>query len=428
MPSRDKGTHLTLENRKIIQSGIEHGATKTSIADIVGKDNSTIGKEIAQHRIQKNKCSLPLECAVYQHCKLGRQCTTACPKYIPFKCTRRDRSPGACNGCDRYLKCHFDKFWYDAAHAQREYELELVESRQGVDLTYSEAQTIANIVASPLKKGVPPYSVVRSHPELQICEKTLYNYIESGILKPFGIDAFDLRRQLSRKLPKKQASEYKKREDRKFLKGRTFKEYREYLAEHPTASVVQMDTVYNDNTNGPYMQTFKFTTIPFFFAVFQSVKSGQSMVDGVVLLETILGPELFNKYVEVLLTDRGGEFCFADAFEMRPDGTRRSRVFYCDPMQSGQKGSLENNHIKLRYILPKESDLHALGLTGQDPLNLICSHINSVPKEILHGKSHFDCINFYAPDLLQRFLDFGLSIIPPDNIVLKPYLIKPFRI
>ena len=63
MPSRDKGTHLTLENRKIIQSGIEHGATKTSIAATIGKDNSTIGKEIAQHRIQKNKCSSPLECS-----------------------------------------------------------------------------------------------------------------------------------------------------------------------------------------------------------------------------------------------------------------------------------------------------------------------------------------------------------------------------
>lgn len=54
MPSRDKGTYLTLENRKIIQSGIEYGATKTSIPDTIGKDNSTIGKEIARHRIQKN--------------------------------------------------------------------------------------------------------------------------------------------------------------------------------------------------------------------------------------------------------------------------------------------------------------------------------------------------------------------------------------
>ena len=71
MPSRDKGTYLTLENRKIIQSGIEYGATKTSIPDTIGKDNSTIGKEIARHRIQKNKCSLALECAVYRHCELG---------------------------------------------------------------------------------------------------------------------------------------------------------------------------------------------------------------------------------------------------------------------------------------------------------------------------------------------------------------------
>lgn len=427
MPSKDKGTHLTQENRNIIQTGIEHGSTKTSIADIIGKDNSTIGKEIAQHRFLKVKCSLPLECAGYQHCKLGRHCTVTCPKYVPFKCVRRDRSPGACNGCERYSKCHFDKFWYDAVRAQKEYEQELVKSRQGPDLTDSEAERIAQIVSSPLKKGISPYSVVQQHPELQICEKTLYNYIESGTLKPFGIDVFDLRRQLSRKLPKKQASEYKKREDRKFLKGRTFKEYKEYMAEHPTASVVQMDTVYN-SSNGPFMQTFKFITIPFFFAVFQLEKTAQSMVHGVDLLERILGPVLFNKYVEVLLTDRGGEFCAADAFEIRPDGSRRTRVYYCDPMQSGQKGTLENNHIELRYILPKETNLHALGMTSQDPLNLICSHINSVPKEILHGKSHFDCINFYAPDLLRKFLDFGLSVISPDEIILKPYLIKPFRI
>ena len=98
MTSEEKGSHLTLENRKIIQSGIEHGATKKSIADTIGKDNSTVGKEIAQHRALKSKCPLPLECSAYQHCKLGRNCTIACPKYVPFKCTRRDRSPGACNG------------------------------------------------------------------------------------------------------------------------------------------------------------------------------------------------------------------------------------------------------------------------------------------------------------------------------------------
>ena len=42
--------HLTLDERRIIEKGINSGATKTSIADTIGKDNSTIGKEIKQHR------------------------------------------------------------------------------------------------------------------------------------------------------------------------------------------------------------------------------------------------------------------------------------------------------------------------------------------------------------------------------------------
>ena len=427
MAANEKGSHLNYEDRKIIQTGIENGSTKISIADTIGKDNSTIGKEIALHRTLKSKCPLPLECKVYQHCKLGRNCTIACPKYVPFKCKRRDRSPGACNGCSNYTKCRFDKYWYDACTAEKEYREELVDARQGVNLTTSEAKAIADVVGPLLNRGISPYSVIRSHPELGICEKTLYNYIEAGILNAFGVDAFSLRRQLSRKLPRQKAVQYKKREDRSFLKGRTFKEYKEYTAEHPNAGIVQMDTVYNDGSNGPFIQTFKFIGIPFFFALFHLNKTAADMVSGVNTLETILGYDLFNKYVEVLLTDRGGEFYSAYDLEFRPDGTRRTRVFYCDPMRSGQKGTLENNHIELRYILPKESDLFALGLTGQKPLDLICAHLNSVNKESLHGKSHFDCLAFFAPDLFQRFTDYGLEVIPCDEILLKPGLIRNFR-
>lgn len=428
MATNEKGSHLNYEDRKIIQTGIENGSTKTSIANTIGKDNSTVGKEIALHRTLKSKCALPLECKAYQHCKLGRNCTIACPKYTPFKCNRRDRSPGACNGCSNYPKCRFDKYWYDAGTAEKEYRQELVDARQGVNLTTSEAKAIADAVGPLLNQGISPYSVIQSHPELGICEKTLYNYIESGILKAFGVDAFSLRRQLSRKLPKQKAVQYKKREDRSFLKGRTFKEYKEYIAEHPNAGIVQMDTVYNDVSNGPFIQTFKFKNIPFFFALYHQSKTAVDMVSGVDTLESILGKDLFNKYVEVLLTDRGGEFYSANDLEFRPDETRRTRVFYCDPMQSGQKGTLENNHIELRYILPKESDLFALGLTSQKPLDLICAHLNSVAKESLHGKSHFDCLSFFAPELFERFIDYGLVPIPCDDILLKPGLIKDFRL
>lgn len=85
-------------------------------------------------------------------------------------------------------------------------------------------------------------------------------------------------------------------------------------------------------------------------ALYRDEKTAVSMKDGVDILESILGAELFHKYVHVLLTDRGTEFSAAEAMEASHDGTRRTRVFYCDPMQSGQKGTLENKHIELRYI------------------------------------------------------------------------------
>ena len=56
--------------------------------------------------------------------------------------------------------------------------------------------------------------------------------------------------------------------------------------------------------------------------------------------------------------------------------THLTRIFYCDPMASGQKGSLENNHKEIRYICPKENDLNDLVLNSQEKANLIVSHIN----------------------------------------------------
>ena len=230
----------------------------------------------------------------------------------------------------------------------------------------------------------------------------------------------DLRRQVSRKLPKKKANSYKKRQDRKFLQGRTYKDYQEYLTDNPDVFIVQMDTVYNDETNGPFIQTFKFLCTGILVALRHESKSAKSMKEGVDLLEEILGTELFRKYVHILVTDRGTEFSDADGMETGKDGTCRTRVFYCDPMQSGQKGSLENNHVELRYIFPKGTNLNALGLTDQDALNLALSHINSSPVEKLGGKSPLDLADFAYHDLYEKLVAFCRGIqagSPIDSFV-----------
>lgn len=45
-----KMKHLTLEDRKQIPSGVEEGLSKAAIAHTIGKDPTTVAKEITRHR------------------------------------------------------------------------------------------------------------------------------------------------------------------------------------------------------------------------------------------------------------------------------------------------------------------------------------------------------------------------------------------
>ena len=90
----NKNKHLTLENRKTIDSAIRNNSSKTAIA-----------KEIRLHRYKKrNNTSF-----FYSNCALLKQCG-CCDhyrsKYIASVCKHRDRSPGACNGCTKISYCH----------------------------------------------------------------------------------------------------------------------------------------------------------------------------------------------------------------------------------------------------------------------------------------------------------------------------------
>lgn len=158
-----KQAHLTLEERKIIEVGLNNGSTRKSIADTLGKDKSTICKE----------------------------------KIVPIPCKRRDRAVGVCNGCEFQRTCKLDKRFYSAEQADSEYKYTLSDSRLGVNMTSSQANQMAETVKACLNRNVAPYVIVQQHPELGICEKTLYNYIEQSILP--GVMNLDLHKKVSRK-------------------------------------------------------------------------------------------------------------------------------------------------------------------------------------------------------------------------------------
>ena len=91
---------------------------------------------------------------------------------------------------------------------------------------------------------------------------------------------------------------------------------------------------------------------------------------------------------------------------------------------AARKVLFQSKHIELRYILPKGTDLRKLGLTGQTELNLVLSHINSSPVEILGGKSPLELTEFMYHDLYEKLYAFGIRQIEKDHVILRPYLLK----
>ena len=82
MASSNKNSHLTLSERFIIETACFNGSTKAAVAITLGKDKSTIGKEIKAHRILKHKCNLPLECSAYKNALMAE--TVLLPVLITF--------------------------------------------------------------------------------------------------------------------------------------------------------------------------------------------------------------------------------------------------------------------------------------------------------------------------------------------------------
>lgn len=421
-----KGSHLTAEKRTAIQSGIADGRKKKDIAKEISVSPSTVGKEIRLHRYAKYTCRLPLECAAYRTCAHGRECTPECPDFEQFVCLRRDRSPGACNGCSSYRSCRFTKYWYDAARAHAEYRADLTDSREGVNLTTSQAMSIGAKIRDGLDRGLSPYAILQENPDLGISEKTIYNYIDQNVFALVGIANISLRRKVSRKMPRKTAVKYKARKSSAYLAGRTHDDFLRFLEEHPDAKILQMDTVYNDITAGPFIQTFKFIGISVILAVYHDTKTAADMNSGLDFIEAVIGREVFDRCVDAVLTDRGSEFSDADRLEHRADGSFRKPVFYCDPMRAGQKGSLENSHELIRYVVPKKTDMRAAGLVSQEALDEIISNINSYPLRQHRGKCAFEQAEFYEPDLMKSLQKYGYRIIR-EQVTLTPELIRRFR-
>jgi IS30 family transposase len=307
-----------------------------------------------------------------------------------------------------------EKRIYSATHAQKEYEAVRSESRQGVQLTEEEALRLDSLISPLIIKGQSLHHICVSHAdEIMVDERSLYNYVQSGI---FAVKNLDMPRVVRFGKRRKKKDGFKV--DKKCRIGRTYQDFLAFMEEHPGLSVVEMDSV-EGKKGGKVLLTLHFTVPQFMLAFIRDANTSQSVIDIFNRLYRELQPDPFRRLFQVVLPDNGSEFSNPSALETDPQGRRRTRVFYCDPQAPYQKGAAENNHAMIRRIIPKGTSLDSF---TQEDISLMMNHINSYRRANLGDKSPYEVFAaLYGEDILRKV---GAELIQPDEVTLRPSLLK----
>lgn len=424
--------HLGLEERILIEDRLNHGKTIRSIAKELDKSPSTILREIRKHstnvRTSKNDCLNYTHCNYKGLCgnpdcknKLCRRCSIPCNKfcsdYVKAYCDKLYATPYICNGCRNYNLCHYDKTVYIANQAEKNYRQTLVSARSGFDVTDAEFDTINTLASPMIKNGLSPYHVKQTYGEkLPISESTLRRMIDKNALDARNID---LREKVKRR-PRQTTRNNSRNKTLSVQKvGHFYADYQKYILEHDVI-VVEMDSVEGKKGEGPALLTLTFKSLSMQLAFIMEQHSSECVVQTLDKIEVSLGAELFANIFQVILTDNGHEF--ADVVGMETsciNGQRRTHIYFCEPNRSDQKGSCENHHKMIRYVIPKGSSLLPY---NQADISLMTNHINSYKRKALFGKSAYDVAMSVLPQ--DFFWLLGLEVIPAEEILLKPSLIR----
>jgi len=387
-----KNKHLTLEDRIEIQACLDKGMTFKAIAKRVGKDQTTISKEVKKH------LTFTASKVIYRNNKNEEVPSPVCPNHL--------KTPFVCNPCEKKrYSCPYQKQRYVAKDAQQEYELLLVTAREGIPLQQETFYAADRTISEGIQKGQHLYHILQSN-DLSMSKSTVYRNLHKGYL---SVSAIDFPRVVK----------FKPRRSKpiasvpKALKvGRTYADFLTYKEENEISSWVEMDTVIG-RVGGKVILTLHFTFCNFMTGILLDNKSAAETSAKLLALKNAFSEKgiSFGNFFPLIITDNGSEF--SDVFTIESDlhGTKETRLFFCDPYKSCQKPRVEKNHTLFRDIVPKGNSFDGF---SQDTVNLIFSHVNSVKRKILNGKTPFELFVFTYGENAANLL--GIKFVPPNDV------------
>ena len=445
MPKKKEYDHkpLSTSQRIHIEKGLNDGLPFAANARKLDKHPSTIAKEVKKYRTLQPREKDPMKparCALFKECTLRflcdkkdcvkmckscydvklqvSKCSYLCSEYREPQCASISKAPFVCNHCARQRTCNKEKAYYIAQNADQSSQELLVSCRQGINQAPADIAMLDTLISPLLAQGQSLAHIYAFHGhEIPCSRKTLYNYIDQGV---FTAKNIDLHRKVRYKCKPRKTGTRVSLAAKEFRIGRTYENFQKFIQENPDIPVVELDTVEGgrDNSTQAFLTIF-FRNCSLMLIFVLQEKSQDQVIKVFDYLTEKLGIKVFQELFPVLLTDNGVEFQFPERLECDKNGEIRTKIFYCNPNSSWQKGRIEKNHEYIRYVIPKGQSLDHY---KQRDACVLMNHINSEARDSLNGCTPFRLSKMLLNNRLHRLL--CLQEIPGDQVHLKPSLLK----
>lgn len=317
--------HLSYEDRKNIEDGLNDNKSINQISKEINRSHSTILREIDRNKVY----SQPKSYGSYKNNNFD--------KYL--SCERLSNSPYVCNGCKSRSGCRKERYTYYARKADDTYREVKSEARKGINLTPEEVYSINTTLTPLIKKGQTINHLYINHPDiLDFSKPSFYNYVNNGV---FEFGPLDFPRIVKYK-KRKNSNKRRTRKEREILIGRTYDDFIEYISNNPDMNIVEMDTVEGLKDENDCFLTLLWRKSKFML-IFKLENQTTEEVSRIFnILQQLIPYDDYKRLFQVILTDNGHEFFDVLNIEcMHSTGEQVTKLFFCDPHMSCQKGMIE---------------------------------------------------------------------------------------
>jgi len=213
----------------------------------------------------------------------------------------------------------------------------------------------------------------------QACLTSLYNYVKRGIFPNIQLKDMPYKKSYNKK---------KKRVQKRASKGTSIEKRPEIIEERDEFGNWEMDTVVSGKDGKGALLVFTERKVR--HELIEPIKANtmEEVVRVLNKFERNYGIKYFRKLFKSITVDNGSEFMDVEGMEQaRRSGKIRTKLYYCHPYSSWERGSNENQNKLIRRHIPKGSDISKY---SREVIKKIEEWINNYPRKIFAYKSSWE--------------------------------------